>query len=54
MLTYLFDAAILGQREVMKILASAMRGAEERKVYARHGTASQLTRSVGLTIATSA
>lgn len=50
----LLDAAIFGQRELMKILASAVRGAEERKVYVRHGHAAQLTRSVGLTIATSA
>ncbi len=50
----LLDAAIFGQRELMKILASAVRGAEERKVYVRHGHATQLTRSVGLTIATSA
>ena len=50
----LLDAAIHGQRELMKILASAVRGAEERKVYVRHGHAAQLTRSVGLTIATSA
>ncbi len=50
----LLDAAIFGQRELMKILATAMRGAEERKVYVRQGHAAQLTRSVGLTIATSA
>ena len=50
----LLDAAIFGQRELMKILASAMRGAEERKVYVRRGHTTQLTRSLGLTIATSA
>ena len=50
----LLDAAIHGQRELMKILASAVRGAEERKVYVRRGHSAQLTRSVGLTIATSA
>lgn len=50
----LLDAAIHGQRELMKILAAAARGAEERKVYARHGQSAHLTRSTGLTIATSA
>ena len=50
----LLDAAIHGQREVMKILAVAARGAEERKVYVRHGNSAHLTRSTGLTIATSA
>ena len=50
----LLDAAIHGQRELLKILANAVRGAEERKVYARHGHCAPLTRSTGLTIATSA
>ena len=50
----LLDAAIIGQRDLMKILSAALRGAEERKVYVRQGQAAPLTRSIGLTIATSA
>ncbi len=50
----LLDAAIIGQRDLMKILSAALRGAEERKVYVRQGGTAALTRSVGLTIATSA
>ena len=50
----LLDAAMHGQRELMKILASAICDAEERQVYVRRGHSTRLTRSTGLTIATSA
>jgi hypothetical protein len=50
----LLDAAIAAQRELMKILGTAMRGAEQRQVYVRQGQTAALTRSTGWAIATSA
>ena len=50
----LLDAAMHGQRELMKILASAACDAEDRQIYVRRGHSTRLTRSTGLTIATSA
>ena len=50
----LLDAAIHGQRELMKIVAGAVCEAEERQAYVRRGHSTRLTRSTGLTITTSA
>ena len=50
----LLDSAMHGQRELLKILASAVCDAEERRIYVRRGHSTRLTHSTGLTIATSA